>query len=187
MASLKTLLTCFAADQLLVKTPTGIATMLTVERYGDVTSILLDTGDGAKEYASPEDLKPILGGFHQFRAAAVRGEQFAKQALFMIGEAVAKINVGARHRYPQQALEMGLDAALNQVHPTAKGYGRISWELAPLWNPLDDPKSDPRQWQPIVVPGFDELLLSNGYAAGIPAGQWITEDGANLSTNYVGN
>ena len=179
--TLRTLLLCFAANQRRVSTPNGIGTIQAVEKYGDLAANILVSFDTENHHFSTAEITPILAGFSQFRAAAIRGEQFAKQALYLIGDAVAKIKVSGRQRYPTQTLEMGLDAALNQVHPTAQGYGRVSWDLAPFWNPLNDPKSDPRQWQPIVVPSFDELLLANGYAAGIPAKQWITEDGVGLT------
>lgn len=177
MATLKTLFACLAANQLDLATPAGRGILHAVAITPSGPAFSVDLAHTTEQYTA-EQLFPVLKGFVAFRTAAMRNDAVPLQALGMIAQAVASINVHGKHLYAPMPAIQAIDAPLISLNPKAVGYGRLDWQLRPYWNPTGG--EDGRQWQPVAVPGLAHFLLCHGYAAELPATDWITEPGAKI-------
>lgn len=182
MATLKTLLACFAANQQQqVLTPKGVGTIQSITLSGGNTIFCVDLG-GYGYNCKPEEVRPVLKNFTEFRQDAYAGQEAPKGALALIANAVLHVKVAGKQRRPQPPVVIALDASLSIVKG-AKGYGRIDFFFTPYWNPLDDPTKDPEQWQPVLVPGLADYLLKHGYAAGLPIEEYVSAETVTLLNN----
>jgi hypothetical protein len=196
--SYQTLLQALAFDKLRVMTPEGRATVRSLRHVQGSRSVEVILTEGKTKHTfAPGQVKPILKGFQDFRFEVINGASPVIERILEL--MTAKIGPYLLHGTLELPLPdavastLGLVSALHfpgsdLIEAKDLGRVRITETLQLFWQPLptgtkqanDD---DAGGWLPLHIEGLSAWLIEQGYAAELPATDFMTPGFAHLLQN----